>query len=79
MTIAVDFVREKIQSLYDFTNKPRADDVQAILDDIESVADEKTRTILFVTAKQYLGNDLKDLIVASRARANRRWNTVESN
>ena len=77
--ITINAVRDRISALYDYGPKPHADEVQAILDEIEDVPCEKKRICLFVSAKQFLGADLKELVAASRIRADRRWNVAESN
>ena len=74
--MTVESVEDAIRALYVARKKPRADLVQEILDGIELISNEKRRTILFVTAKQHLNGDLKDLVVAARARANRAWEAL---
>jgi hypothetical protein len=74
---SVEFVEDPIKVLYLGNPKPRADRVQEILNEIESIPNEKQRTILFVTAKQHLNGDLKELVIAARARANRAWEERE--
>mgnify|MGYP001544464972 CR=1 FL=1 len=77
--ITIDAVRDRIAALYDYGPKPHADEVQAILDEIEAVPCEKKRICLFVSAKQFLGNELRELVSASRIRADRRWGLPDSN
>jgi hypothetical protein len=76
--LSVDFVEEAIRALYRASDKPRADLVQEVLDGIESIPNEKVRSILFTTAKQHLQSDLKELVVSSRARANRAWGSIDT-
>jgi hypothetical protein len=76
--LSVEFVEEAIRALYRASDKPRADLVQEVLDGIEAIPSEKLRSILFVTAKQNLNGPLCDLVVASRARANRAWGSLEA-
>ena len=77
MTIAVSFVRDAVIKLYEEHGpKPPADLVQEILDGIESIEDDRTRCILFATAKQHITGALRDLLISARARSNRRWGVV---
>jgi len=69
--ITIEQVEHSLKELYRREDKPRADLVQIVLDRIEAVADEKRRTILFCTAKQNTRGEIRDLVIASRARANK--------
>jgi len=67
-TVTLEEIAFELQALYRKHPRPRADEVQLILDRIAAVDDERLREILFVTAKQNLRGALQDLVVSTRVR-----------
>ena len=76
--LTVSYIRSVIGNLYRNDPTPSAAVVQALLDRIEAIPDDRTRSVLYATARQHVrGGGMKDLIMESRNRAKRKHGLID--